>query len=154
MPRTPPDDDAALRWDDIDDPSWADATSAAGQAGDGAGGHSASDAGTEGAGDGEGRAPAPGAGLVMRLITATGAVLYLAYAIAWIVGVGGLQVSGPTLVLEVLYQFAEFLAIIASPLWFMATLLLTPGRARRRLGWLALGALVLLPWPLVLGVLA
>ncbi|MER3390642.1 MAG: hypothetical protein RJQ01_11510 [Microcella sp.] len=154
MPRTPSDDDAALRWDDVDDPSWVDTQSGARRGGAGIG----AEAGADGSDDRhrEIGAPAhPSAGsLATRLVTGAGAVLYLAYSIAWIVGVGGLQLSGPTLVLEVVYQFAEFLAIIASALWFGATLVLTAGHIGRRAGWLSLGALVLLPWPFVLGVLA
>lgn len=152
MPRTPSDDDAALRWDDVDDPSWVEAQTAAHDA------DAEVDAGGDAAPDGDGRDPAASrptrASAAMTLVTAAGAVVYLAYAIAWIVGAASLPLSGPTLVLEVLYQFAEFLAIIASPLWFVATLLLTAGRVGRRAGWLALGTLVLLPWPVVLGVLA
>lgn len=150
MPRTPPDDDAALRWDDIDDSSWVEARSDVGTPGAAA----ETDAGDDveasrGASD-----ERSGGSFLASLVTAVGAVLYLAYSIAWIVAVGGLQLSGPTLVLEVLYQFAEFLAIIASGLWFVTTLVLTPGRVGRRAGWLALGLLVLLPWPFVLGVVA
>lgn len=149
MPRTPPDDDAALRWDDVDDPSWVEAQSTAS--------HGGAEADSDGVGEHEGGVPAspePSRGsLAMTLITAVGAVLYLAYSIAWIVGVGRLPLSGPTLVLEVLYQFAEFLAIVASALWFVAAVMLTAGRVGRRAGWLALGSLVLLPWPFVLGVL-
>jgi hypothetical protein len=150
MPRTPPDDDAALRWDDVDDPSWVEAQSMASQGG--------AEADSDDVGEHEEHypgSPEPSRGaLTMTLVTAVGAVLYLAYSIAWIVGVGSLPLSGPTLVLEVLYQFAEFLAIVASALWFVVTLVLTAGRVGRRAGWLALGSLVLLPWPFVLGVLA
>jgi hypothetical protein len=41
--------------------------------------------------------------------------------------------------------------MLAAPLWFAATLTLTKGhRPLVRVGWLALGLAVVLPWPLVL----
>ena len=81
--------------------------------------------------------------------------VYLVYSVGWILSIGTLQLSGATLLIEVLYQFGEFLAIIACALWFGAVMALTRGgRAAVRLGWLALGALVLVPWPLIIGVLA
>lgn len=166
MARPVPDDDAALRWDDVDDPSWIDPGAAddapdAGADGavDGAAGaSSASEANgandAEGARDGEAvAAELPATGL--RLLTAVFAVVYVLWSVGWIIGVGLVPISGPTLVIEVLYQFSEFLAIIASALWFAATVALTPQhRLAPRLGWLALGTLVLLPWPIVLGVAA
>jgi hypothetical protein len=150
MPRTPPDDDAALRWDDVDDPSWVEAQSVAGR------GEGDTDADPLDNRNGVNSLPHESSrrSLAMTLVTAVGALVYLAYSIAWIIGAGSLPLSGPTLVLEVLYQFAEFLAISASALWFVTAVMLTAGRPGRRAGWLALGALVLLPWPLVLGVLA
>jgi hypothetical protein len=59
--------------------------------------------------------------------------------------------SGSTdLATEVLWQFGEFTAIVAAPLWFGATLTLTRvGRLLTRIGWLALGAGLLVPWPLL-----
>ena len=150
MPRTPPDDDSALRWDDVDDPSWVEAQNGASQG--------KAEADSDEVGELEGRfsaSPEPSRGsLALSLVPAVGALVYLAYSIAWIIGAGSLPLSGPTLVLEVLYQFAEFLAISASALWFVTAVMLTAGRPGRRAGWLALGTLVLLPWPFVLGVLA
>ncbi|MFN4002996.1 hypothetical protein [Microcella sp.] len=160
MPRTPaPDDDAALRWDELDDPSYVEsdaaiAARAPAVAGDDAEAGAASltdeapDAGTE--------PPAPGGpALGLRLLTGLFALVYLAWSVGWIIGIGLVPLSGPTVLLEVLYQFSEFLAIIASALWFAAVVALTrDGRAAHRIGWLALGTLVLVPWPVVLGVLA
>jgi hypothetical protein len=59
--------------------------------------------------------------------------------------------SGTTdLVTEILWQFGEFTAIVAAPLWFGAAVTLTrEGRAVTRAGWLALGAGLLIPWPLL-----
>mgnify|MGYP001806674446 CR=1 FL=1 len=161
MPRTPaPDDDAALRWDDLDDPSHveSDAAIAARDAAAASGDDGASAA----SGDVDAGADAPLAPVagsrpppLVSLLTAVFAVVYLAWSVGWIIGIGLVPLSGPTVLIEVMYQFSEFLAIVASPLWFAAVVALTRGgRAAHRLGWLALGTLVLLPWPIVLGVLA
>ncbi|MGY6498454.1 MAG: hypothetical protein ACXIUP_09535, partial [Microcella sp.] len=80
--------------------------------------------------------------------------VYLMYTVGWIIGVAQLPLSGTDLLQEITYQFAEFLAIIAAPMWFVATLVLSRGRgAAHRLGWLAVGTLVLVPWPFLLGVI-
>jgi hypothetical protein len=165
MARPAPDDDAALRWDDVDDPSYLDPSAADDEPGDGApeagdaavaaGEGTASGAGGPAAADAADdpaalELPAPG----LRLLTAAFAVVFVLWSVGWIISVGLVPISGPTLVIEVLYQFSEFLAIVASALWFAATVALTPQhRLAPRLGWFALGALVLLPWPLVLGVI-
>ena len=160
MPRTPaPDDDAALRWDELDDPSYVEsdaaiAARATAEAGDD--GEASPTSVTDGTSDAGSEPPAPqrsSAGL--RVLTALFAVVYLAWSVGWIIGIGLVPLSGPTVLLEVLYQFSEFLAIIASALWFAAVVALTrDGRAAHRIGWLALGTLVLVPWPVVLGVLS
>ena len=82
------------------------------------------------------------------------AVPYLALAIGWIFSVQ-LADSPVQLFPAILWQFGEFLAMLAAPLWFAATLSLTrDSRPRVRVGWLALGTLVLLPWPIILRFLA
>jgi hypothetical protein len=50
---------------------------------------------------------------------------------------------------QVLWQFGEFTAIVAAPLWFGSTVLLTAGKSAQRFGWLTLGLGLLLPWPLL-----
>lgn len=100
---------------------------------------------------------APGDRRRAAVTAATGVLggVYLMYSVGWILGIPLLSLTGPTLLIEIMYQFGEFLAIIASALWFATTLALTRGgRPAARLGWLALGALVLVPWPFLLGVLA
>ena len=147
-------DDAALRWDDVEDASWVEAphSTASGRAAATADGGGSD---TEALVEGEGALPGSRAsGRASTLITALGAVVFAAYTVAWLIGIGGLTLTGPTFLLEVVYQFTEFLAIIASVLWFGATIVLTRGRPARRGAWLALGTLVLLPWPFVLGVIA
>ncbi len=159
-----PDDDAALRWDDLDDPSYADPGSVeptpldsndldpSGATPEGSR-HGDSAAEQRRSGASAARSEHPAAKSATVAVTALGALVFAAYSVAWVIGVGSLPLSGPTLLIEVLYQFAEFLAIIASALWFGSTVALTRGRPGVRAGWLALGALVLLPWPFVFGVI-
>ncbi len=83
--------------------------------------------------------------------TAAFVVPYLVIAVGWIFAVQQLSSGSASLFGEILWQFGEFLAMLAAPLWFAATLTLTQRhRPLVRVGWLALGLAVLLPWPLVL----
>ncbi|WP_309714262.1 hypothetical protein [Pseudolysinimonas sp.] len=87
--------------------------------------------------------------------TAAFVVPYLAITVGWIFAVQQLSSGSASLFGEILWQFGEFLAMLAAPLWLAATLTLT--RAHRplvRVGWLALGLAVVFPWPLVLRFLA
>jgi hypothetical protein len=183
MPRNPaPDDDAALRWDELGDTSYVESETAAAvasraaaaSAGVAAGGANDinADAGADadaGAGAGAGNGgrgntstlsplmtPAVGGtSLASTVLTALFGLVYLAYSLGWIIGITLVPLNGPTLLIEVMYQFSEFLTILASAMWFATVLSLTrKGRAVHRFGWLALGTLVLIPWPIVLGVLA
>jgi hypothetical protein len=87
--------------------------------------------------------------------TAVFLVPYLAVTVGWIFAVQQLSSGSASLFGEILWQFGEFLAMLAAPLWFAATLTLTKGRRPLvRVGWLALGFGVLVPWPLVLQFLA
>jgi hypothetical protein len=79
------------------------------------------------------------------------AVPYLAITVGWIFAVQQLSSGSASLFGEILWQFGEFLAMLSAPLWLAATVTLTrQHRPLVRVGWLALGLLVLLPWPLVL----
>lgn len=105
--------------------------------------------------------PAPAAGAVepeeapgsrgRSIATVAFVVPYLAIAVGWIFAVQQLSSGSASLFGEILWQFGEFLAMLAAPLWFAATVTLTAQhRPLVRVGWLALGLPVLLPWPLVL----
>lgn len=89
--------------------------------------------------------PRPG----MAPLTVLFAVLYLVLTVGWILGTGYTSAGSPDLWTQVAWQFGEFTAIIAAPLWFGTTVLLTPWRLGLRIGWLALGTGVLLPWPVL-----
>lgn len=81
--------------------------------------------------------------------------IYLLYTIGWLIHV--VRQTLPvfpiqTALGEILFQVQQLLGVVASPLWFMAALLLTRGRsARTRIGWLLLGVFVLVPWPFIWG---
>lgn len=141
-----PDDDAALRWDDVDDASY-DLGPAPGGEAEAAPAESGEATASAGGAAGE-----RGRSALLAATSVFGGI-YLMYAVGWIIGVAQLPLSGTDLLQEVTYQFAEFLAIIAAPMWFVASVVLSRGRgAVHRLGWLALGTLVLVPWPFLLGV--
>ncbi|HWH26653.1 MAG TPA: hypothetical protein VNT53_08430 [Pseudolysinimonas sp.] len=99
-------------------------------------------------------APAP-ARPVRSVLTAIFALVYLALTVGWIIGVQNTSSGTTDLATEVLWQFGEFTAIIAAPLWFGAATSLTRDSATAaRIGWLALGAGVLIPWPAVFRLLS
>ena len=151
----------ALDWGDPDDPSWVDPgrdepADRAGDADEPAPGDDGADAR-----DGDAAPVATAASPADRrrsaVTAATGllAGVYLAYSVGWILSIGTLPLTGATLLIEVMYQFGEFLAIIACALWFGTVMALTRGgRPAVRIGWLAIGTLVLVPWPLLIGVLS
>lgn len=82
-------------------------------------------------------------------VTILFALLYLALTVGWILGTGYTSAGTTGLLPQVLWQFGEFTAIIAAPMWFATTVLLTPSRLGVRAGALALGLGVLLPWPVL-----
>ena len=87
--------------------------------------------------------------------TAGFVVPYLAYTVLWVLVVQRLASGASELASEILWQFGEFLAMLAAPAWFAATLALTRGsRPLVRVGWLALGLGMLIPWPFVLDLYA
>jgi hypothetical protein len=85
-----------------------------------------------------------------RAATAGFVLPYLLLTVGWIFAVQ-LSAGPDDPFAGILWQFGEFLAMLVAPLWFAATLTIT-GRSRPlvRVGWLALGLGVLLPWPLIL----
>jgi len=94
--------------------------------------------------------PGPRSGPGRTLLTGFFGIVYLALTVGWILSVQYTGSGSTDLATEVLWQFGEFTAIVAAPLWFGATLTLTrAGRLVTRAGWLALGAGLLVPWPLL-----
>jgi len=106
-----------------------------------------------GAGVAEEPDEAPGSGR-RRAATVGFALPYLVLTVGWIFAVQ-FSDSPSELFAGILWQFGEFLTILAAPLWFAATLTLTrDSRPLVRVGWLALGLGVLLPWPVLIRFLA
>jgi hypothetical protein len=79
--------------------------------------------------------------------------VYLLYTIGWIVSFARYAQPIDVDFTVVSHRIAQTLAIAASPLWFVATLLvLQKTDVRYRFLWLVIGVLVLVPWPFLLGV--
>lgn len=87
----------------------------------------------------------------LRAGTVAFGLVYLAHSIGWIFSAQLLIYPGLDLLGEIMWQFGEFLSMVAPAMWFAAALTLTPEGARHRgvarmLG-LLVGALALVPWP-------
>jgi len=150
------DDDDALHWAG-DDARGQAAPRLRGGASEGADTDAAHEGADAASGD---AAPAIRGRAETALLAATGvfAGLYLALVVGWILSVQLLAYPGLDLAGEVMWQFAEFLSMVAPALWFAVVLTLTPRetsrRGAKRIGWLVVGLALLLPWPFLLGALA
>lgn len=80
--------------------------------------------------------------------------LYLALTIGWVFSVQlAPAAAGSSFGAALVGGFGNFLSLVAAPVWFAGVMHLTTFSAlRSRIGWLALGSAVLLPWPILLGV--
>ena len=80
--------------------------------------------------------------------------LYAAWSIAWVLGIAASPTQPAGSLLDaVMYQFGEFLGMIATPLWFGVVWWLTSGRQKTtRVVWLVVGLVALVPLPLILPV--
>jgi len=164
-------DDDALNWDGDDDPTLDHGGAAEASAGPAASapassatdlpmGFTAVGKGSESLGSPELAATesdvttaAPGAPMGNGALVASGVIggVYALYAIGWLIGGLRLQGKAQYLVLDVMYQGSLWLAVLAPLLWFGTTFLLTrASRAWVRFAWLAVGIVLLLPWPFVM----
>lgn len=147
-------DDDALSWDGDDDPTLHSAASRAARATGApavAGGDDPLDAGLAPVGSAADET-APGE-LSSAALVALGLFggVYLLYTLGWIIG--GLRLQGVARFLVSDAAFLPFLwvAVAAPALWFGATYLLTRStRSWVRFAWLIGGALLLVPWPLLM----
>lgn len=157
MARDPDDEDDALRWEGDDDstlaPGWrrvgtpVPLTRAGETAGEGKG--------TDGA------PPAVEPEPDSRTRTQTGSVelvligvlggAYLLYTIGWLLTAVRTTQPGMGVLGDVMYGIGLWLAVLAPGLWFALVYALAR-RPQVRLVWLAIGAVVLVPLPFVLGV--
>ncbi|MFV0319106.1 MAG: DNA polymerase III subunit gamma/tau [Microbacterium sp.] len=74
--------------------------------------------------------------------------VYLLFTVGWVVG--GLRLGGVAqfLVSPTIYNVALWLAVLAAPIWFGVTFLLTrESKTWVRIVWLLAGAVLLVPWP-------
>ena len=80
--------------------------------------------------------------------------LYAVWTIAWVLAIVAAPTQQASSLLDaIMYQFGEFLAIVASPLWFGVVWWLSGSAGfRPRLAWLVAGLVVVFPLPLVLPV--
>lgn len=78
--------------------------------------------------------------------------IYLLYTIGWVISFTRVEIADIVTFGTVTDLVARTLAIAASPLWFISSLLLTQKRdIRFTFLWLVIGMLVLVPWPFLLG---
>jgi hypothetical protein len=90
-------------------------------------------------------------GVVLVLLGILGGI-YLLYTIGWFVSWQRLIYNDPNLLELAAFRFQQVLAILAPPLWFAGTIVLTRGRKpTARLLFLVVGALVLVPWSFTFG---
>lgn len=143
-----PDDDEALRWAGDEELGRAQRSPAAARA--------AVDPDLRDAADDEDAEELPedvptAADLGRRVAIGVFAVVYLLITVGWALSVQLSSSGTRDLFVEITWQFGEFLALISAPVVFVTVLTLSRGR---RLGpaiaaWL-LGAVVLIPWPILL----
>jgi len=78
--------------------------------------------------------------------------IYLLYTIGWVISFTRYEVASELSLGVFTELIARTLAVAASPLWFVGTLLITQRRdLRYRFLWLVIGVLVLVPWPFLMG---
>lgn len=78
--------------------------------------------------------------------------VYLLLTVAWLISVSRMTAPSLSGVPLAFWYLSTYIAIAAAPLWFVGTLAFTDlVPARRRIVWLAVGVLVLLPWPFLVG---
>ncbi len=98
---------------------------------------------------------APGVSSTMLVVYGIFGGIYLLYTVGWlIIAIRGSRETGVALN-DTMLHISTLLAVLAAPVWFIATLALS--RARRswvRVLVLAIGILVLIPWGFVSGVSA
>ncbi len=81
--------------------------------------------------------------------------LYVVWTVSWVLAIVAAPTQQASSLLDaIMYQFGEFLAIVASPLWFGVVWWLSGGRSGRfRTLGLVVGLVLLVPLPLILPIL-
>lgn len=78
--------------------------------------------------------------------------IYLLCTIGWIFSALRVPNTGVDAVAQFMFTLGLWFAVIAPAAWFATTLLATESGARRRIVWLLIGAVVLVPVPFVAGI--
>ncbi|MBX3094272.1 MAG: hypothetical protein KF680_07040 [Cryobacterium sp.] len=76
--------------------------------------------------------------------------VYVLYTVGWVLAALGDTTPSVSVFAQLMHEFGLFCAIAAPALWAIAVFVLARRPATRAAG-LAIGALVLVPWPFVLG---
>jgi hypothetical protein len=96
-------------------------------------------------------APTGTSSVVLVVLGILGGV-YLLYTIGWFVSWQRFVYVATTPFDQIAFGAQQVLAVLAAPVWFAVTVLLTRDhRPAARLLWLVIGAIVLIPWPFTLG---
>jgi hypothetical protein len=153
-------DDEALSWEGDDDPTLAPGWKRVGNAAP------TTEASTTGEADASPEAStaderAPGdavaarrqTGSVELVVFGVLAGVYLLYTVGWLLTAVRTSTPGTSVVADAMYQVGLWLSVLAPALWFGLVYAVVAKPARRIL-WLVVGAVVLVPLPFVLGVTA
>ena len=95
-------------------------------------------------------APATSSALLVTFGIIAG--VYLLYTVGWVLAAFRTTSSSGDILVQIMFQFGQFLAIAGPALWFATVFVLT--RTRKpgtRLLWLILGLLIFVPLPFILG---
>lgn len=129
-------DDEALSWGDERDPSLVTT------------GDSETNERSEQAGVGE---PRPGTGSALLVFYGAAAGVYVLYTVGWVLAALADTTPASSVFAQLMHEFGLFCAIVAPALWVLAVFALAK-RPRMRVLGLILGAMLLVPWPFVMGV--
>ena len=80
--------------------------------------------------------------------------LYAVWSLAWVLGIAQTPTQPASSLLDaIMFEFGEFLAMVASPIWFgVVWWLTTESRVVVRVVWLVVGLVLLVPLSLILPV--
>lgn len=143
-----PRDDEALSWGDERDPSLVTTRAEADPpVGSATPSDRAPDSAPDSAPDGV------GAGSAVLVFYGAAAGVYVLYTVGWVLAALADSTPSVSVFAQLMHEFGLFCAIVAPALWVLAVFALARRAATRVLG-LALGAVLLVPWPFVLGLWA
>jgi hypothetical protein len=104
--------------------------------------------------DGDGQTDAADPGTSSGLLVAYGAfgLVFIVYLVGWLIAIQSAPAGLSGSLAAVMDRIGQFLAFLSPALWFFGVFLLAPeSRVRTRIVWLAVGVVILAPWPFILG---